>query len=176
MVCGRQLIFMVLCINRDCLSWGYWCPWWGHWHGCGYTEGSRCLPIFPWSWFFPGTLWLYIVTWKNLTKWSGLPPLCVRIPVSLFQSKVCLTSVIWSSFERWLFFLSSTKTVFTGVSRVLPEYDSSRIIISSQMRTGQRVVTICHCVTVEFFIPFLCVQNARETWSARCRIPLSWES
>ena len=105
LVCGRQLLFLVLCRKRDCLSWGYWCPCWGHWTGCVYTAGRRCLPIVPRSRLFPGTLWTDIVTWQTLEKWSGWPRLCVKIPVSLCQRKLCLTSGIWFSCERWLLFL-----------------------------------------------------------------------
>ena len=103
LVCGRKLLFLVLFRNCHCLSWGYWCPCWGHWPGCGYTAGRRCFPIVPLSWLFLGTLWPDRIPWKNLTKWSGFPPLCVRIPVSLRQRKVCLTSVTWLSCERWFF-------------------------------------------------------------------------
>ena len=104
-VCGIELLFMLLCIRYDCFSWGYWCPCWGHWPGCGYTAGRRCLPIVPWSWLFPDTIWPDRVPWRTLTVWSGCPPLCVRIPVSLRQSKVCLLLVNWLSFVRWLLFL-----------------------------------------------------------------------
>ena len=62
--------------------------------------------------------------------------------------------------------------MFTGVSRVDPEYESSQIIISAQMRTGQRVVAVRHCVTVAFLTPFFCVQNVRDILSARWRVPL----
>ena len=44
--------------------------------------------------------------------------------------------------------------MFTGVSHVVPEYESSRMMISAQMRTGQRVVVVLHCVTVAFLTPF----------------------
>ena len=30
-VCGRRLIFLVLCRRRGYFSWGYWCPCWCHW-------------------------------------------------------------------------------------------------------------------------------------------------
>ena len=74
------------------------------------------------------------------------------------------------------FFLSSTQTVFTGVLRVVTEYESSRMIISAQMRTGQRVVVVLHYVTVVFLTPYFCVRNVGDTLSARWRIPLLWES
>ena len=74
------------------------------------------------------------------------------------------------------FFLSSTQTVFTGVLRVVPEYESSRMMISAQMRTGQRFVVVRHCVTVAFLTPFFCVRNVGDTLSDRWRIPLSWEN
>ena len=154
LVCGRQLLFLVFFIKCDCLSWGYWCPCWFHWPGCGFTSGRRCFPIVPWSWLFPGTIWPDRVPWQTLTKWSGFPPICVRIPFSR-QRKVFLTSVIWLSCERWLFsFWSSTQTIFTGVSRVVPEYESSLMMISAHMRTGQRVVAVRHCVAVAFLTPF----------------------
>ena len=66
--------------------------------------------------------------------------------------------------------------MFAGVSRVVPEYDSSRMMISVQMRTDQRVVVVRNCVTVEFLTPFFCVRNVGETLSARWRIPLSWDN
>ena len=103
LVCDRQLIFMVLCRKIDCLSWGYWCPCWGRWPGWRYTAGRRCLPIVPWSWLFSGTLWPDKVPWQTLTEYSGCPPICLRTPVSLLQSKVCLTLGIWLSCERWFF-------------------------------------------------------------------------
>ena len=65
--------------------------------------------------------------------------------------------------------------MFTGVSRVVPEYESSRMMIYAQMRTGQRVVAVRHYVTVAFLTPFFCVQNVGEILSARWRIPLLWE-
>ena len=92
-VCGRRLLFLVLCIRRDYLSWGYWCPCWGHLPGCGYTAGWRYLTIVSWSWFFTGTIWPNRVPWQTLIVWSGCPPLCVRIPVSLPERKVCLPLV-----------------------------------------------------------------------------------
>ena len=107
LVCGRQLMFLILCRRRDWVSWGYWCPCWGHWPGCGYTAGRRCFTIIPWSWLFLVTLWPDRVPWKTLTEWSGWPHLCVRIPVSLRQRKVCLPLVIWLSFERWLLFFEA---------------------------------------------------------------------
>ena len=50
------------------------------------------------------------------------------------------------------------------MSRVVPEYDSSQMMISAQMRTGQRVVVVRHCVTVVFLTPFFCVRNARRPY------------
>ena len=55
----------------------------------------------------------------------------------------------------------------TGVSRVVPEYESSQMMISAHMRTVQRVVAIRHFINVEFLTPFFCVRNARDTLSAR---------
>ena len=118
-VCGRKLIFMVLCRYSDFLSWGYWFHCWGHWPGCVYTAGRRCLPIVPWSWLFPGTLWPDRVPWQTLNKWSGCPPLCVIIPVSLIQRIVCLTSGIWLSCERWLLFFEALPRPCAMVCHVL---------------------------------------------------------
>ena len=64
-------------------------------------------------------------------------------------------------------FGSSIQTVFTGVSRVVPEYKFSQIIIYTQMRNGQRVVAVHNCVNVAFLSPFFCVRNVRETKSTR---------
>ena len=58
--------------------------------------------------------------------------------------------------------------MFTGVTLVVPEYESSRMIISAQMCTGQRVVVVHHCVTVELLTPFFCVWDVGETLSASC--------
>ena len=66
--------------------------------------------------------------------------------------------------------------MFTGVSRVVPEYESSWIMISAQMRTGQSVVVFRHCVTVVFLTLFFFVRNVGETLSARWRIPLPWDN
>ena len=104
-VCGKQLLFLVLRRRRDYLSWGYWCPYWCHWPGWGYTSGRRYLPTIPLSWLFPGNIWPDRVPWQFLTIWSGFPPLCVIITLSLCKRKVCLTSVIWFSFFRWFLFL-----------------------------------------------------------------------
>ena len=49
---------------------------------------------------FQGTLWPDRVSWKTLTVWSGCPPLCVIISVSVRQSKVCLPLVNLLSFVR----------------------------------------------------------------------------
>ena len=118
-VCSRRLLFMVFCRRRDCLSWGYLCPCWGHWPGCEYTVGRRCLPIVPWSWFFMGTLWPDRVPCWTLTIWSGCPPLFVRIPVSLCQRKVCLTLVNLLSFVRWSLFFEALPRPCSLVCHVL---------------------------------------------------------
>ena len=65
--------------------------------------------------------------------------------------------------------------MFTGVTLVVPEYESSRMMISAQMFTGQRVVVVRHCVTVAFLTLFFCVRNVGDTLSARWRIPMLWE-
>ena len=44
--------------------------------------------------------------------------------------------------------------MFIGVSLAVPEYESNRMMISAQMCTGQRVVVVCHCVTVAFLTLF----------------------
>ena len=119
LVCGRQLIFLVLCRKRDYLSGGYWCPCWGHWPGCGYTAGRRWLPIVLWSWLFLVSLWPDRVPWQTLTKWSGFPPICVRIPLSLRKRIVWLPSVIWLSFERWLLFFEALPRPCSLVCHVL---------------------------------------------------------
>ena len=119
MVCDGQLIFLVLCKKLDFLSLGYWWPLWGHWPRCGYTAERPCLPILPWSWLFPGTLFTDRVPWQTLTEWSGCPPLCVRIPVYLRQRKVCQTSGIWLSCERWLFFFEALPRMYSLVCQVL---------------------------------------------------------
>ena len=77
--------------------------------------------------------------------------------------------------EAIVFLKSSTQTVFTGVSRVVPEYESNRMMIYAHIRTGQMVVAVRHCVTVVFLTPFFYVQNIRKTLSARWRIPLLQE-
>ena len=53
--------------------------------------------------------------------------------------------------------------MFTGVSCAVPEYESSKMMISAQMRTGQGVVDVHHCVTVAFLTPFFYVRNVGET-------------
>ena len=105
-VCRRRLLFLVLCRKRGYLSWGYWCPCWGHWPVCGYTAVKRCLPNVPWSWLFLGTLYPGVVPWRTLTLWSGCPPLFVIIPVFLHQSKVRLPLVNLLSFVSWSPFLT----------------------------------------------------------------------
>ena len=175
-VCCRRLIFLVLCRRSGYLSWGYWCPCWGHWPGCGYTVGKRSLTNVPWSWLFLGTIYPGRVPWWTLTVWSGCPPICVRIPVFLQKRKVCLPLVNFFICEMIVVFWRSTQTVFTGVSHIVTEYKSSLMMIYAQMRTGKRVVVVRHYVTLSFLTPFFCVRNVRETLSARRRIPLSWES
>ena len=71
LVCGIQLILLVLCRKLDFLSWGNWCPCWGHWLGWRYTTGRRFLTIVPWSWLFLGTLWPDIFPWKPLPNGVG---------------------------------------------------------------------------------------------------------
>ena len=71
---------------------------------------------------------------------------------------------------------ATNQCMFTGVSLVVPEYESSRIMISTQMCTEKRVVVVRHCVTVAVLTPFFFVHNGGETLSARWRIPLSWDN
>ena len=61
--------------------------------------------------------------------------------------------------------------MLTGVSHVVPGYDSSMSMISAQMHTGQRFVVVRHCVTVEFLTPFFCVRNVGYILSARWEDP-----
>ena len=63
-------------------------------------------------------------------------------------------------------------TVSTGVSHVVPGYESSLMIIYAQMRTSQRFVIVRHCVTLAFLKPFFCVRNVGDTLLARWRIPM----
>ena len=100
--------------------------------------------------------------------------LCDNASLSSTEESVPALSEFFVIREVIVVFCCSTQTVFTGVSRVVPEYESSRMMISAQMRTKQRVVVVRHCVTVAFLTPFFCVRNVRETLSDRWRIPLSW--
>ena len=103
LMCVRQLL--VFGRKRDCFQWGYWCPCWGHWPRCGYTAGRHCLTIFPCYWLLPGTLWPDRVPWQTLTKWRAWPSICVRIPVSICQSKLCLAWGVSLSCKRCFFLL-----------------------------------------------------------------------
>ena len=46
--------------------------------------------------------------------------------------------------------------MFTGVTLVIPEYDSSRTMISAQIFTGQRVLVVRHCGILD--PNFLCAE------------------
>ena len=48
--------------------------------------------------------------------------------------------------------------MFTGVSHVVLEYESSWMMIYAQISSGQRVVAVRHCVTVAFLFVFLCAE------------------
>ena len=48
--------------------------------------------------------------------------------------------------------------MFTGVPRVVPKYESIRMMIYAHMRTRKRVVDVRHCVTVAFDPVFLCAE------------------
>ena len=80
--------------------------------------------------------------------------LCENPSISFPKESLPALSELVVVFEVIILFLSSTQTVFTGVSHVVPEYEPSRMIISAQMRTGQRVVAVRHCVTVGFYPRF----------------------
>ena len=118
-MCGRQFMFMVLYRKLACLSRGYWFPFLGHWPGCRYNAGRHWLLILPWSWLFLDKIWPERVPCQTLTKGSECLPFCVKIPVSLWQRRVCLTSYIWLSFERWLLFFDALPRPCTLVCHVL---------------------------------------------------------
>ena len=71
-------------------------------------------------------------------------------------------------------FWSSTQTVFTGVSRVVPEYESSRMMIFPRCAPG-RGLWLSDIVSLWRFNPVFYVRNVEETLSARWRILRSWE-
>ena len=64
--------------------------------------------------------------------------------------------------------------MFTSVSRVVPEYESIRMMIYAQMHTGKRVVAVCHFVTVAFLTPFfVCGMSGIPYWpdgGSHCRV------
>ena len=119
LVCGRKILFLVLCRKLACLSWEYWFRCWGHWPGYGYNEGRRWLNIASWSWFVLDTLWTDRVPWKTLNEWSGCLPLCVKIPVYILQRRVCLTWGIWLSFKRWFLFFDALYSTCSLVCHAL---------------------------------------------------------
>ena len=87
---------------------------------------------------------------------------------SLFSSKENVPSL--SDFvvicEVIVVLQRSTQTVFTGVSRVVPEYVSIWMMISAQMRTGQMVVVVLHLadkVSLTFHTQKNRVKNATVT-------------
>ena len=106
----------------------------------------------------------------------GPTSLCENTSLYFPKEIVPALSELVVLFEVIVVFWSSTQTVFTGVSHVVPEYESSWMMISAQMKTGQMFVVFSHCVTVAFFLPFFYVRNVGDILSARWRIPLSWES
>ena len=65
-----------------------------------------------------------------------------------------------------------THTVFTGVLSDVLGYYSSLLMISAQTCTSKRCLPVHYWITVAFLTPFLCVQNSRDTLSARCIQPL----
>ena len=148
----RRLLFLVLCRRRGYLSWGYWCPWWCHWPGCRYTAGKHCLHNVPWSWLFLGTLYLGRVTWQTLTVCSECPPLCVRIPVSLHQRKVCLPLVNLLSFVRWFSFFTlhpdRVHLCVTCCSRIWVLLDDD-FLPDAHREEGCGFPKLCHCGVFE---------------------------
>ena len=64
-------------------------------------------------------------------------------------------------------FLSFSQTVFTVLSRVVPGYESSGMMISAQMLTENRVLVVPYFVTVVFLTSFFCVRNVGETLLAK---------
>ena len=102
--------------------------------------------------------------------------LCENPSLSSLKESVPALSEFFAICEVIVVLWRSTQTVFTGVTIVVPEYESSRMMISAQMFTGQRVVVVRHCVTVAFLTLFFCVRNIGETLSARWRIPMPWET
>ena len=63
--------------------------------------------------------------------------------------------------EIVLSFRRFTQTLFTGVASVVPEYESSWMMIYAHMRTGKRVVDVCHCVNVAFLTSFFLYAECR---------------
>ena len=57
--------------------------------------------------------------------------------------------------------------MFTDVSRVVPGYESSGMMISAQMLTENRVLVVPYFVTVVFLTSFFCVRNVGETLLAK---------
>ena len=117
--CGRKSLLPVLYRIIFWYSWGYWCPWWGFWPGCGYTAGRRWYTIIPLSWFYLDTLWLERVPWKTLIKGTGFLHTCVKNPAYIFQKRVSLTLGIWFSFEKWLLFCDAPPRLCSLVCHVL---------------------------------------------------------
>ena len=93
--------------------------------------------------------------------------LCDNPSISLPKESVPDLRYLVVMWEVIVVFWNSTQTMFTGVSRVVTDYDSSQMMIYSHMCTGQMVVAVRHCVTMEFLTPFLYVRNVGETLSAR---------
>ena len=79
-------------------------------------------------------------------------------------ARICF-AVIFTSFPD----LGSAK-VFTVDFPVVPLYASTRLIVSAQAFTGQRIPLSTRCwVTVSIFSPFFCSTNVMETHSAIAR-------
>ena len=117
------------------------------------------------------------ISMENPDRMDWVPTsLCENNSLSLPKESVPDLSEFFVICEVIVVFKSSTQNVFTGVSHVVPEYESNRMMNFAHMRTRQRVVVVRHCVTVAFLTLFFCVRNVGETLSARWMIPLSWDN
>ena len=69
--------------------------------------------------------------------------LCENPSISLPKESVPAFSEFVVICEVIVVFWRYTQTVFTSVSHVVPEYESSKMMISAQIRTGQRYTDTC---------------------------------
>ena len=82
---------------------------------------------------------------KNPERMEWVPNyLCVNPSISSPKESVPDLSDLVVIWEMIFVFWSSTQTVFTSVSRVVPDYESSLMKIYAHIRTGQRVVAVRH--------------------------------